>query len=72
MASQPATWENTSTNGYFVTFGTWGQEKMRFIIGYIGYTTFDEPLDNVDMRRFPQSLSPQCNGRIPACERSAV
>ncbi len=55
VASQPAMWENLSTNGYFVTFGAWGQEKMRFLIDYVGYTRFDETLTGnnlLDIRRF--------------------
>ncbi|MDR1719531.1 MAG: DUF4843 domain-containing protein [Dysgonamonadaceae bacterium] len=55
MASQPAMWENTTSNGYFQTFGAWGQEKMRFIIDYVGYADFDQTLTGTtytDIRRF--------------------
>ncbi len=55
MASQPAMWENNAQNGYFQTFGTWGQEKMRFIIDYTGYSAFEETLTGTaytDIRRF--------------------
>lgn len=52
MASQPPMWENTTSNGYFITFGVWGQKKMRFILDYVGYTAFDELLNNTDLYRF--------------------
>ena len=55
MASQPAMWENTAANGYFQTFGEWGQVKMWFLINYIDYTAFDETLTGsayTDIRRF--------------------
>ena len=41
-ATKPANWD--SPNSYLATFGEWGQEKMRFIIDYVGYNTFDETL----------------------------
>lgn len=41
-ATKPANWD--APNNYKATFGEWGQEKMRFIIEYVGYNTFDEVL----------------------------
>lgn len=48
MAVKPAAWDRY----YDSAFGTWGQEKMRFLIDYVGYTAFDESLANTDMRTF--------------------
>ena len=41
-ATKPVKWD--APNSYKATFGEWGQEKMRFIIEYVGYNTFDEDL----------------------------
>ena len=41
-ATKPLKWD--APNSYKATFGEWGQEKMRFIIEYVGYNTFDEDL----------------------------
>jgi len=54
MVSQPATWQDVSTNGYFQTFGAWGLRKMAFIIDELG-VDFEESLDgldNLDLRQF--------------------
>ncbi|MDR0766382.1 MAG: DUF4843 domain-containing protein [Odoribacteraceae bacterium] len=48
MAVKPAAWDRY----YDLAFGTWGQEKMRFLIDHVGYTAFDESLLNNDMRIF--------------------
>ncbi|MDR1415727.1 MAG: DUF4843 domain-containing protein [Odoribacteraceae bacterium] len=48
MAVKPAGWDLY----YDATFGEWGQAKMKFIIDYLGYTSFDESLINADMRVF--------------------
>jgi hypothetical protein len=46
MAVKPAGWDRY----YDTAFGPWGQEKMRFIIDYVGFREFHESLLNADMR----------------------
>ncbi len=42
MAVKPALWD--VANSFLSIFGPWGQEKMRFIINYVGFSDFDQTL----------------------------
>lgn len=49
MAVKPPLWD--VANSYLSIFGPWGQEKMKFIINYVGFSEFDQVL-TTDYRVF--------------------
>ena len=48
MAVKPPAWDYS----YNVAFGEWGQEKMRFLIDYVGFTDFTISLTSYDLYRY--------------------
>ncbi|MCU4158290.1 DUF4843 domain-containing protein [Carboxylicivirga sp. A043] len=49
MAVKPSNWDD---DYYKYAFGEWGQEKMRFLIDYVGFTDFSMSLINSDIRKY--------------------
>ena len=48
MAVKPPAWDHY----YDVAFGEWGQEKMKFLIDYVGFTDFTISLSSFDLYRY--------------------
>ncbi|WP_319479061.1 DUF4843 domain-containing protein [uncultured Draconibacterium sp.] len=48
MAVKPQGWDSY----YDYAFGEWGQEKMRFLIEYVGYTDFSASLGSYDLYKY--------------------
>lgn len=45
---KPVTWDRN----YDYAFGTWGEEKMKFLIDYVGFTDFNIDMSNLEARYF--------------------
>ena len=45
---QPVTWDRN----YDYTFGTWGEEKMKFLIDHVGFSDFEIDMSNLEARYY--------------------